>query len=159
MSTVTRERAMPRPGNASTLFQLQPRLRIIVILIIFPPSFDNIHSTLQLYSPCPTLLLFLYLWDASERLLFPDQGFWQFCHVLPVASASPVTQESFQDRRLFKGCAFCASSSWTDRMWQRVSTLRFQLLPGVEQGVQQDVAMLKIQRHRRLYSFAFLKSL
>ena len=45
MSTVTRERAMPSPGNASTLFQLQPRLRIIVILIIFLLSFDNIHST------------------------------------------------------------------------------------------------------------------
>ena len=99
----------------------------------------------------PHLLL---LRDAGERLLLPDQGLRQLRHVLTIALAPPITQETFQTLiRLLKGCAFCPSPSWTDR-WEGVQIFRFQLLPRVEQGVQEDVAVLKIQGHPELLPLA-----
>ena len=102
----------------------------------------------------PLLVLDRPLWYAGERLLPLDQLLRQLGHVLPVALAPPVAQESSRCLRLLKGRALRSPSPRTHR-WQVVRLFGSQLLPRVDQRVQEQVAVLETQRHA---GFCFLIS-
>ena len=102
----------------------------------------------------PLLVLDRPLWYAGERLLPLDQLLRQLGHVLPVALAPPVAQEPSRSLRFLKGRALRSPSPRT-RGWQVVRLFGSQLLPRVDQRVQEQVAVLETQRHA---GFCFLIS-